>query len=44
MSAWIKKHDLIIYFILAFAISWTFMIPPALATRGLISYDVPYAV
>ena len=44
MSAWIKKHDLIIYFILAFAISWTFMIPPALATRGLISYDMPYAV
>ena len=44
MSTWIRKHDLTLYFILAFAISWCFMIPPALSARGLITWNVPFSL
>jgi hypothetical protein len=44
MSTWIKNHELTLFFILAFAISWCFMIPPALSAQGLIAAEVPYGL
>lgn len=44
MSSWIKKNALLVYFILAFAISWVFMIPVALSAQGLLEQPVPYAL
>jgi membrane protease YdiL (CAAX protease family) len=41
---WIKKHPLIIYFTLAYAVSWCFEIPLALSTRGLIKAQIPMAI
>jgi hypothetical protein len=41
---WLKRHSLVLYFILAYAISWSFMIPVALSTQGLVSWRVPSAL
>ncbi len=40
-SAWFKRHALVLYFILAYAISWSFMIPVALSTHRLVAWQVP---
>ena len=39
-----KKHSLVIYFILTYAISWAVMLPVALSAQGLIPQDVPTAL
>jgi len=39
-----KNRSLVIYFILAYAISWAFMLPVALSTRGIIKANVPHAL
>jgi len=39
-----KKHSLIIYFTLAYAVSWCFEIPLALSARGLIKAQIPMAI
>jgi membrane protease YdiL (CAAX protease family) len=44
MSSWIKKNALLVYFVLAFAISWVFMIPVALSAQGLLVQSIPYAL
>lgn len=36
-----KSRLLVIYFILAYAISWAFMLPVALSTKGIIEANVP---
>ena len=41
-STWIKRHALVIYFILTYAISWAFMIPVALTVQELVSWRIPY--
>jgi membrane protease YdiL (CAAX protease family) len=44
MTAWIQKNSLVAYFILAYAISWTFMFAVAASARGWIEAKVPYSV
>jgi membrane protease YdiL (CAAX protease family) len=44
MSSWIKKNALLVYFVLAFAISWVFMIPVALSAQGLLEQPIPHAL
>ena len=39
--AWVKKHSLILYFILAYAVTWSFHIPLVLSRRGLIETQIP---
>jgi hypothetical protein len=39
-----KNRALVVYFVLAYAISWTFMLPVALSARGIITANVPYAL
>lgn len=40
-SSWLKRHSLVAYFILAYAVSWSFEIPIALSVQGLIPTKVP---
>jgi len=42
--SWFKRHALVLYFVLTYAISWTFMIPVALSAQGLLSWQVPLAL
>ncbi|UCH59643.1 MAG: CPBP family intramembrane metalloprotease [Anaerolineales bacterium] len=42
--SWIKRNSLVLYFILAYAISWSLMIPVALVAQGLVKWQVPYAL
>ena len=44
MNNWIKQHTLLVYFILAYAISWSIEIPIALSVRGVIPAQFPYAI
>lgn len=39
-----RDRALVIYFVLAYAISWAFMLPVALSAQGLIKAQVPYAL
>jgi uncharacterized protein len=39
-----KDRPLVIYFVLAYAFSWAFMVPVALSAQGLIGIKVPYAL
>jgi len=41
---WIKKHALVFYFILAYAVTWCFEIPIALSAREMIKAQVPMAI
>lgn len=43
MLNWIKNNALLLYFVIAYAISWAFMIPVALSAQGVIEPPVPYA-
>ena len=43
-STWIKNNSLIIYFALAYAVTWGVEIPLALSTRGLIEVQIPMAI
>jgi uncharacterized protein len=38
----LKRHSLVVYFILTYIISWSFMIPVAVSAKGLINVKVPY--
>ncbi len=44
MSGWIRKHSLVTYFVLAYAISWAFEIPLAASRQGWIQTPVPFAI
>ena len=39
--SWVKRDSLVLYFILAYAISWSFEIPIALSVQGIISAKIP---
>ena len=41
MLNWIKRNSLITYFIIAYAVSWSFEIPLALLKQGMISWSIP---
>lgn len=41
-TTWLKRHSLIVYFILTYIISWSFMIPVALSAKEVIKWQVPY--
>ena len=43
-SHWFKRNALVLYFILTYAISWSFMIPVALTAQGLVKWQVPYSL
>jgi CAAX protease family protein len=44
LSAWVTRHALLLYFLLAYAISWAFEIPVALSVQGVIPAQVPPAL
>jgi membrane protease YdiL (CAAX protease family) len=44
ISSWIKRHSLVAYFVLAYLISWSFMVPVALSVRGWVSWQIPPAL
>lgn len=41
MINWLKQNSLIAYFIIAYAVSWAFEIPIALAYQGIIPVEIP---
>src|SRR5512133_2976950 len=41
MFNWIKRNSVISYFIIAYAVSWSFEIPLALFHQGIISLQIP---
>jgi membrane protease YdiL (CAAX protease family) len=41
-KAWYARYPLVMYFILTYVISWSFMVPVALSARGWISWQAPY--
>lgn len=38
---WLRKYALVVYFILAYAVTWSIQIPLALSSRGLIETQIP---
>ncbi len=44
MIAWIRKHPLLSYFVLAFAVAWAFEIPLAAAKSGWLPTAPPFAI
>ena len=40
-TSWPKRHALILYFVLTYIISWSFMIPVALSVQGVVSWEIP---
>jgi membrane protease YdiL (CAAX protease family) len=43
-SSGLKKYSLVLYFILAYALTWCFEIPIALSAQGLIEANIPMAL
>jgi membrane protease YdiL (CAAX protease family) len=43
-STWIQKHSLILYFAIAYAITWAFEIPLAAVRQGWTSLQVPFSI
>ncbi len=41
LSILLRRHALIVFFLLAFGIAWGFWIPAALATKGLLPFPIP---
>jgi membrane protease YdiL (CAAX protease family) len=41
---WIKKNHLVVYFVLAYAITWAVEIPLAASSRGWIAWRPPFAI
>jgi len=39
--SWEKRHSLLLYFVLTYLISWSFMVPVALSSRGWVNWEVP---
>jgi membrane protease YdiL (CAAX protease family) len=44
ISLWVKEHQLITYFVLAYAISWSIVAPLVASAQGLIDASVPFAL
>ena len=43
-TSWLNRNSLWLYFVLAYAISWSCMIPVALVAQGWLKWQVPYAL
>ena len=43
-STWIKRHSLVTFFILAYAITWTVQLPLVLKAQGLIQVPIPSSI
>jgi CAAX protease family protein len=44
ISLWVKEHQLITYFVLAYAISWIIVAPLVASAQGFIDVPVPFAL
>ncbi|MEJ2749731.1 MAG: CPBP family intramembrane metalloprotease, partial [Anaerolineae bacterium] len=44
MTNWTKKHSLLAFFVLAYALSWLVEIPQALAAQGVIQAEIPFSL
>ena len=44
MISWVKQHTLLVYFVLAYALSWSIEIPLALSAQGIVKTQFPYAI
>lgn len=44
MSEFVRKHSLIVFFILAYTFTWLHWLPEAAAGRGWIDYQTPFAL
>lgn len=44
MNAWVTRHQLLAYFILAYAVSWSIAVPLALQAQGVVSTNLPWAL
>ncbi len=44
ISTWTKRHSLVAYFILAYAISWAIQIPLALKVQGFSQEPIPFSI
>jgi len=44
MTNWIKKHPLLAFFVLAYALSWMVEIPLALEAQGMIQAGIPFSL
>jgi len=42
--SWVKTHSLLVYFVLAYVVTWSFHIPLVLSKRGLIEIQIPMAI
>lgn len=42
LSSILKRHSLLAYFVLAYAVSWAFEIPLALSAQGILKAPIPY--
>ena len=41
ISGWMKRHPLVAYFVLAYALTWALIVPIMLSQRGLGIFDLP---
>jgi membrane protease YdiL (CAAX protease family) len=44
LTTWAKRHSLVAYFVLAYAISWAVQIPLALKAQGLTQTPIPFSI
>ncbi len=44
ISLWVKEHPLVVYFVLAYAISWAIVAPLVASAQGLIEVPIPFAL
>ena len=44
MNAWVERHQLAAYFVLAYAASWTIAVPLALQAQGVVGTHLPLAL
>jgi membrane protease YdiL (CAAX protease family) len=44
ISTWTKQHSLVVYFVLAYAITWAFEIPLAAVKQGWTQLPIPFAI
>lgn len=44
LSDWVRAHSLVVYFVVTYVISWSFMLPVAASVQNWVSWDVPPAL
>ena len=40
--SWLKRHSIVAYFVLAYAITWTIWLPIVASAQGWVQWNVPY--